>query len=176
MDDWVLVAHSDAAVKSMPDKITSVGGHVVLMCNRKSSQACILQWKSKTLRRKIMSSLAGETLAMISTVGEIVYTLSILELIFGERVRAVPRVVVIDPKDLEEAVLSSGLVSDSWLIPDIAVLKEAFEERTFMHLRRVNSAEMLAYCLMKKGASGEALMNVMRTGTYSLPGGWPLGK
>ena len=34
IDDWVLVGHGDAGIKSMPDKMTSVGGRVILLCNR----------------------------------------------------------------------------------------------------------------------------------------------
>ena len=33
--NWVLVGFGDAGVKSMPDKITSVGGHVMAFCNKK---------------------------------------------------------------------------------------------------------------------------------------------
>ena len=75
---WVLFGHGDAGIKSMPDKITSVGGRVIMMRNTKDNNACILSWKSKKIKRKVASSLAGETLAMIDTIGEIVYTKSIL--------------------------------------------------------------------------------------------------
>lgn len=173
IEDWVLVAHGDAGIKSMPDKITSVGGHVILMCNKKTNKACVLLWKSKQIRRKVISSLAGETLAMINTIGEVVYTMAILELIYGTKIKTVPKVIVIDARDLEEAVLSSSLVSDAWLVPDIAVLKQAFEDETVTHMRRVRSDQMLANCLTKKGATGAELLEVMRTGIYELPGGWP---
>ena len=85
----------------------------------------------------------------------------------------IPKIVVTDSKNLEEAVLSTGLVNDSWLVPDIAVLKQAFEDEICTHLRRVRSKEMLANCLTKPGASGAELLNVLRTGVYLLPGGWP---
>ena len=60
IDDWVLVGHGDAGIKSMPDKMTSVGGGVLLLCNRKTGAATALSWRSKKLRRKVTSSLAGE--------------------------------------------------------------------------------------------------------------------
>ena len=134
VEDWVIVDHGDAGVKSMPDKITSVGGHVVMLCNKKTSRVCMLMWKSKRIRRKVISSLAGETMAMINTIGEIVYTMAVLVQIYGGRVKAIPKVVVTDSKNLEEAILLTTLVTDSWLVPDIAVIKQALEDEMVMHI------------------------------------------
>ena len=170
--NWVLVGFGDAGVKSMPDKITSVGGHVMALCNKENNRCCILSWKSKKIRRKVISSLAGEALAMIVTIGVIVYTRAVLEQLYGKRVNMIPSIVVTDSKNLEEAIQSTSLVEDSWLVPDIAVIKEAVEEKTVTHVRRVKSQEMLANCLTKAGASGTELLNVLRIGEYKLPGGW----
>ena len=40
-------------------------------------------------------------------------------------------------------------------------------------VRRVSSDEMLANCLTKQGAGAENLLQVLRSGEYRLPGGWP---
>ena len=87
INDWVLVGHGDASIKSMPDKITSVAGHVVMLCNKVTNACIILRWKSKQIRRKVVSSLAGETLAMIGMIGELVYTKAMLEELFGRRMK-----------------------------------------------------------------------------------------
>ena len=173
MKDWVIVGHGDAGIKSMPDKISSVGGQVIMIVNKKTNKACVLGWRSRKLKRKVISSLAGEALAMADTVGEIVYTKSILSQIYGKRVEKIPVIIVTDSKNLEEAVKSTSLVDDPWLIPDIAMIKEAIDEGTVTEVRRVSSQEMLANCLTKlRGASAEMLMTVMRLGKYCLPGGW----
>ena len=65
LQDWLLVGFGDAGVKSMPDKITSVGGHVKLLCDVRTNRCCVLGWRSRKIKRKVVSSLAGETLAMI---------------------------------------------------------------------------------------------------------------
>ena len=91
------------------------------------------------IRRKVISSLAGEALAMIVTIGEIVYTRAVLEQLYGKSVNMIPSIVVTDSKNLEEAIQSTSLVEDSWLIPDIAVIKEAVKEKTVTHVRRVNN-------------------------------------
>ena len=72
VDDWVLIGFGDAGIKSMPDKMTSIGGLVVLMYNRVTHSTAVLSWRSKKLRRKVTSSLAGECYAMIGIIGELV--------------------------------------------------------------------------------------------------------
>ena len=65
-----------------------------------------------------------EALAMTGIIGETVYIKSVLSQIFGERVSEIPVIIVTDSKNLEEAVYSTKLVDDPWLIPDIAIIKE----------------------------------------------------
>ena len=72
----------------------------------------MLSWKSKNLRRKIVSSLAGETLSMIGLSGELVYTKSVLREIFSEEIDFVPSIVVTDSKNLWESIHSTRLVDD----------------------------------------------------------------
>ena len=175
-EEWILCGHSDAGIKSMPDKVTSVSGHVIMLCNSMKNICCVLSWRSKKIKRKVASSLAGEALAMISTIGEIVYIKSILSQIFGTRAEAIPVMVVIDAKNLEEAIHSTSLVDDRWLVPDIATIKEALEQGTVTWVKRVASEEMLANCLTKRGAGAAGLLEVLHSGEYSLPGGWPSSK
>ena len=58
-----------------------------------------------------------------------------------------------------------------WLIPDIAIIKEAVEVGTISCVRRVSSEDMLANCLTKAGASADGLMEVLQTGRYVIPEG-----
>ena len=88
MDEWVLVGYGDAGVKSMPDKMTSVGGAVSLLVNYKTNACCVLGWRSKQLKRKVISSLAGEALAMYSLVGELVYCKKVLVQLLRKQVKA----------------------------------------------------------------------------------------
>ena len=123
IDDWVLVGYGDAGVKSMPDKITSVGGYVVMLCNTKTNKCCVLSCESKQIRRKGISSFAGETLAMIGMIGELVYTKAVLQQLYGNRINKISTVVVTDSKNLTETVKSTSMVEDPWLIPDIVIIK-----------------------------------------------------
>ena len=172
VNEWVLIGFGDAGIKSMPDKMTSIGGMVVLLCNKITGAAAVLSWRSKKLRRKVISSLAGECFAMIGVIGELVYTKAILAQIYGQRIKAITTLVVTDCKNLDEAVHSSSLVEDRWLITDIAAIKEALENREISEVHRVPSERMLANCLTKAGASGEELRTVLRTGRFEIPEEW----
>ena len=50
----------------MPDKMISVGGSVLMLCNTSDDSAIVLSWRSKILKRKVTSSLAGECYALNS--------------------------------------------------------------------------------------------------------------
>ena len=49
-----------------------------------------------------MSSLAGEALAMVAAVGEVVYNQAILSQIYGDIVDTLPVIVITDSKNLYE--------------------------------------------------------------------------
>jgi len=172
IEDWILVGFGDAGIKSMPDKMTSVNGSVLLLCNRKTGAAAVLNWRSKKLRRKVTSSMAGECYSLVAIIGEMVYTKGVLAQIYGQRIQNIPCLAVTDCKNLYEAVHSTSLVEDMWLITDIAAIKEAIETGEVTEIQRVPSERMLANCLTKNGASGEELLKVMRSGRYTLPPGW----
>ena len=169
VNNWTIVGYGDAGIRSLPDKLSSVGGQVIMIINKAKSRGCILNWRSKKLLRKVTSSLAGEALAMVATIGEIVYNKAILKQIYGDVIDSVPVVIFTDSKNLSEAIRSTKLVDDAWLIPDIAVIKEALEKGTITCVKRVASEDMLANCLTKTGASAEKLMAVLRTGKYVMP-------
>ena len=119
LEDWIMVGLGDAGIKSMPDKATSVGGHVILMCNRKTNRCCVLLWRSKKIVRKVVSSLAGETLAMVATIGEMVYSQAILVEIFGRRVNEILKIVVMKRSSQLETLcpvstMECAMLASSW--------------------------------------------------------------
>ena len=90
VEEWSFVGYGDAGVRSMPDKISSVGGQVVIIANSGKGVACVLSWRSEKLVRKVVSALAGEALAVGVTIGEIVYNKASLKQIYGDAVDKVP--------------------------------------------------------------------------------------
>ena len=60
--DWILVGVTDASHKSV-DQIFVCGGFVIMLVNKQTSQAAVLQWSSMKIDRVCTSSLAAETLS-----------------------------------------------------------------------------------------------------------------
>ena len=54
----------------------------------------------------------GETLAIIATLGELVYTKAVLKQLIGTRIHKIPTLVITDSKNLEEAIYSTSLMED----------------------------------------------------------------
>ena len=67
----------------------------------------MLSWRARNIRRVVSSSLAGEALAMLDTIGEIVYTKSVLGFIFGGRIREVPVMIATDSQNLFKSIYSN---------------------------------------------------------------------
>ena len=109
---------------------------------------------------------------MIDALGDLVYTKAVLVQLFGSRANEMKTVVVTDCKNLEEAIKSTSLVDDPWLVPDVAVIKEALENGTITKVKRVRGEVMLANCLTKSGASGQDLLAVLKSRYYKVPENW----
>ena len=152
-----LIGHDDAGVKSHPDKTTSGGGHVIVLCNTKICAMCVLNWKSRKIRRVVDGSLAGGVLTTADTIGELVYKKAVPGFIFGDKLSAIIVIVMMDSQDLYMAVQGSGLVEDAWTIPDVACIKEAVKNGNINALVKVKGSDVLANCLMKKDLLHEAI-------------------
>ena len=108
---------------------------------------------------------------MVAVIGEAVYNKAILAQIYGGKVDIIPVIVYTDSKNLFEAINSTCLGEDAWLIPDVAMIKEAKEQGTVKEISRVSGKGMIANYLTKAGASAEDLLYILRTGKYNMPTG-----
>ena len=175
MQSWVIVGFSDAAVFAMPDKVGSVGGQLLMICNTHTNNTCVLGWRSRQLKRVVHSSLAAEALALLELLGDIQYTRLILKQMYGKRSMGVPAITVTDSKNLFEAVHNLKVVDDRRLVGTIAEIKEGlFGDGLVQELRHLQGEHMLADGLTKRGASSEDFMKILQTGKYTLPGGWKI--
>ena len=55
VSDWTLQGYGDAGFKSLPDKVSSCGGQVVTIANKKKGVRCVVSWRSRKLRRVVSS-------------------------------------------------------------------------------------------------------------------------
>ena len=73
LEDWIFLNYSDGSLKSMPNKITSTDGHVLILANIKTNKATVLDWKSKQLKRIVHSSLRAENLSLLESFGDLAH-------------------------------------------------------------------------------------------------------
>ena len=85
VEDWTLEGHGDAGYKSLPDKISSCGGQVVMICNKKKELKCVVSWRCRKLRRIVSSSTAAEALSSNDTLDELVYVKHVLKELLGDK-------------------------------------------------------------------------------------------
>ena len=163
VEGWTVQGFGDAGYKSLPDKTSSCGGQVIIVSNVQLGIACVLDWKSKKLKRVVTSSTAAETYAANDTLDEMVYVKSVLVELFKERAVDVPLELVTDSKNLHKSVLGSTLVENPRLRTEVAKLKESLKNRELSKFDRVEGQRMLADVLTKKGAAGFKLMHLLRT-------------
>ena len=82
VEDWILVAYSDAATKKI-DHAFSVAGHVIFLVNRTTNHAVTLTWGSKKIERVVNSSLGAETIAVTKVIGILYFIKESLKQMYG---------------------------------------------------------------------------------------------
>ena len=87
--DWTLQGYGDAGFKSLPDKVSSCGGQVVAISNKKMGLKCVISWRSWKFRRVVSSSTAAE--AVNDTLDELIYIKEVLtNKLWGKKVPQFP--------------------------------------------------------------------------------------
>ena len=162
--DWTIAGHGDAGYRSLPDKVSSCGGQVVIIENRKLRTRCVVSWKAKKIKRVVSSSTAAEALALNDTVNEMVYIKEVLKEVFGEQAALIPMEVTTDCKNLYKSVMSTSLNENLRLRTDVTKLQEILKIGEISKLYLVPGSEMLADCLTKRGVSSEKLKLILRKG------------
>ena len=157
--DWVLQGFGDAGFKSLPDKVSSCCGYVILLSNRKTGVTSVLDWKSL---RILGSSTAAEALAANDTLDALVYASHVLRELLGANVKDIPIELTTDCKNLHNSVHTSTLVENPRLRIDISKLKESLENKELRAFWYIAGKKMIANVLTKKGAEGVGLMSVLR--------------
>ena len=160
--EWSLEGYGDAGYKSLPDKISSSGGHVILLWNKTKDSKCVVSWKSKKLKRVVSSSTAAEALAANEALDEMLYIRSVLSEVIGGKMKDIPIELVTDSRNLHQSVHSSTLVDDARLRLDVAKLQQSIKSGELDVFRQVVGKAMIANVLTKKGASASLLMKLLR--------------
>ena len=160
--DSPLQGYGDAGYKSLPDDISSCGGQVVLIVNKKKDLKCVVSWRSRKLRRVVSSSTAAEALAANDVLDEVIYIKEILKELVGNDAANIPIEIFTDSRNLHKSVLSTTLADNARLRTDLAKLKQSLKDGETTNFILVKGDAMIADCLTKRGASAEDLLKILR--------------
>ena len=164
VEDWTIVGHGDAGYRSLPDKVSSCGGQVISVMNKKTKAQCVVSWKSKKMKRVVSSSTAAEALAVNDTLDEMVYIKEVLKEALGDEANNIPLDLYTDSRNLYKSVMSTSLNENPRLRTDVAKLQESLKIGELQKINQISGQEILADCLTKKGASSELLRRILRRG------------
>ena len=167
VEEWTLVGFGDAGFKSLPDKISSCGGQVLLLSNEKKGVSCVVNWKAKKIKRVVSSSTAAEALEVNDVLDELVYVKLVLMELLGGKAHSIPTRVATDSKNLYDVIQSTTIAENPRLRVDVAKVKDSLRDEELNKLFHVKGKEMLADVLTKQGAPGFRLMKVLRTCSLS---------
>ena len=163
VDEWTLTGYGDAGYKNLPDKISSCGGQLVMVSNKRKQLDCVISWRSRKLKRVVSSSTAAEALATNDTLDEMVYIKQLLKELFGTVADNIPLELVTDSRNLHRSVLSTTMIDNPRVRTDIAKVKESLKSGELAKFLKVGGQDMLADCLTKKGASPQKLLKLIWT-------------
>ena len=156
---WSLYVFTDASLANLSDGVSSSLGIVIFVTDGNRSSP--LAWHANKIKRVVRSTLAAESLALLEGLEEALYLRSVLMEIHIST--TIPIVGFVDNKSLVEAIYSTKLVNDKRLRIDIGAIKEMLKS-DIEQVKWLPGSSQLANCLTKRGASGEQLLTVFRTG------------
>ena len=149
LDQCELECYSDASFGNLSDG-GSQGAFIIFLKDR-NGKRCPILWQSRKVRRVVKSTLSAETMALLDCAEAAVY----IGYIFSEVSGCHPLQVncFVDNKSLVDALYSTHQIEDRRLRIDMAVLRGMLESKEVRHVHWVASAQQLADCLTKRGAS-----------------------
>ena len=158
-----IITYSDAGFWNLVDQISSRAGHPMFLTNVEEREAVPLAWFSNKVKRVVGSMPTAKALILQEAVSPTIYLRAILAKIMGKKVKEIPIYSYVDSNNLYQAVYSTKFVEDKWLRLDIAQVQECIKKEA-LQVRWVQSSNMLADCLTKRGVNLDKLMDVIKTG------------
>ena len=169
--DWILVGVSDASNKTNGN-IFSIGGHVVMLVNKFTSAASIIHYSSKRIDRVVADSTAAETIALQKACSSIYFVKQLLSEMCGKTVEDLQCVVLTDSHNLWSNIHHLKSSADHRMLGDIInIRQDIFDNNVIQEVRFCHGEQNIADSLTKVTKSGQALLNIARSGRYEVPGG-----
>ena len=96
-EDWILAGIVDASHRTSGN-LFAVGGHVVMLINKRNRAASTIHWESRKIERVVHSSAAAETIALQMMFDTITFVRKAVEQMCGQRAKGMQCVALTDCK------------------------------------------------------------------------------
>ena len=140
---WDITTHHGATEKMARQWVALTSG-----CDGKREMFCLINWKSRTLRRVVKSTFAGETLACSACVDEMFLISNWMREFVG---KGMPVTLQTDCASLFDHIYLQKAVSEKRLLVELSVIKEAIAAGEVTNLKWVPTNSQLADTLTKSG-------------------------
>ena len=149
----------DASFNNQDEKLRSTEGRVLLLENKKSAKSNIFAWKTKKITRICRSVKGAETRALENGLDEAVhFAMMVREIYDGEINLKAPKQIdveaVTDNKSLWENLNNTRQCDEKLLRNSVALIKEMVQKMEVNKVDWVETSQMLADILTKKGGNG----------------------
>ena len=153
--------YGDASHASLPSG-ASQGAYIAFLCG--DGKVAPISWKSKKLDRVTKSTLSSEAMAIADAADAGYFVAKMTQEVFG--LETVPKVTCYtDSQSLVKHLESNKLIRDLRMRVDVARLREMMELEE-VKIEWVDSANQLADCLTKAGASSTKLVEVLKKNSF----------
>ena len=160
LDNLKLLCFSDASFANLPQQ-GSQGGNIILLTD--GTRSAPLQWSSNRIKRVVRSTLAAETLSLISCCDSAVYLKSLIESTLNTSNCSIAIECIVDNKSLYENIHSVKPALEQRLRIDIAALREMVSKHE-LEVTWKDKRHQLADCLTKRGASCVSILKCVQAG------------
>ena len=155
-----LIVYSDASFANL-DGVGSAMAYMIFGRNVRTNNTSPLTWKANKVKRIVKSTLAAEGLSLSAALDDAFYLRRFLE----ETLEVVPPIMAyVDNRGLVENVHSTKLVDDTRLNIDLGAIKQMLLKEEVTGIQWCSNTEQVVDVMTKRGASGEKLRQIMRSG------------
>ena len=163
-EDLVVHAIGDASYKCDGP---SIGGRLIMLGSKYSTEVNPLYWKSKQIKNVCHSAKDAETRNIMSVVDTAVYMSEQLSvLLFGTAQQQVPVKIYTDSKPLLDSIASSKQVEQKLLRNTMTDLKMKLESGIVNNYSWVETKAMTADILTKENGNLENILEVIRENVF----------
>jgi hypothetical protein len=158
--------YTDASFNNQENKVRSTEGRVLLLEDKESTKASIFSWKTKKITRVCRSVKAAETRALENGLDEAIhFARMVTEIYDGDVNLKAPKQIEVaaltDNKGLWDNLNNTRQCDEKLLRNSIALMKEMLENCEVKSVKWVETGDMLADILTKKGGNSRWIKNIL---------------